>query len=500
MIHDASTFALPARLSADLCVIGSGPGGATVAMIAAEAGLRVIVLEAGEFITPADMDQREENMLPRLFWDGGNRTTSDRRIRIHQGRGIGGSSLHNLNLCKRVPPAIRAEWERDRGPLGIDWDALYDEAEALIGVSEVPLDRVNRHNQLLREGAEALGWANGPLRHNRTGCLGSGFCELGCAFDAKNNALKVCVPRAVRAGAGFVARCQAVRVRHAGGRVTGVDAVALHPETREPLGEVTIDAPRVCLSASATATPALLRRSGVPDPGGEAGNRLRIHPAVVVAGEFDAPVRAWEGIPQTWECTEHLRLDDPAARRVWIVPAFAHPVGTATLVPGLGPSHRALMERYAHLAVLTAMVHDGTAGRVRPRGDLGLSIDYVPDDRDRAELRFGLVASARLLFAAGARRVLVPAGHPVEIDDVSRVEELATVDDADLSAVHPMASVPMGADPAVAAVGSDGAHHHLGGLWIADASLFPTSIGVPPQLSVYAMGLRVGRAITARGL
>ena len=504
MIFDTPRLPLPLRLQADLCVIGSGAGGAMVAMIAAEAGLSVILLEAGELLTPADKTQREEEMFPRLYWDAGGRTTNDRAVRIHQGRGVGGSTLHNLNLCKRIPASIRARWAAARrlerlGPEA--WDALYAEVEAMLSVSAVPREQWNRHNLLLEAGCQALGWAGGGLQHNRSGCTGSGYCEVGCAYDAKNNAAKVLVPRAVKAGAEVLARCQALRVRH-DRRVLGVDAVALEPGTNRPVGEVTIAAPRVCVSGSATSTPALLLRSGVPDPGGETGNHLRIHPALVAAGEFDEPVHAWRGIPQTYECTELLDLEREDGRGAWIVPAFAHPVGTATLMPGHGGPHRALMRQYAHLAAFTAMIHDRTAGRVRPDGDLGLSIEYWPDEADRRELLRGLWGCTRLLFAAGARRVIVP-GRPPRVlergDDVDKILDLRLERGAmDITAVHPMGSVPMGDDPAVAAVSSEGRHHHVEGLWIADGSLFPSSIGVPPQLSIYALGLHVGRAI-ARG-
>ncbi len=502
MIFDAPRLPLPLRLQADLCVVGSGAGGAMVAAIAAEAGLSVVVLEAGEYLTPADMVQREEVMFPRLYWEAGGRTTKDRAVRIHQGRGVGGSTLHNLNLCKRIPESIRARWAAERGleRLGPGvWDALYDEVEALLSVSAVPRELWNRHNLLLEAGCNALGWAGGGLRHNRSGCVGSGFCEVGCAYDAKNNAAKVLVPRAVKAGAEVIARCQAARVRHDGRRVLGVEAAALEPDTNRPLGEVVVDAPRVCVSASATGTPALLLRSGVPAPAGATGDGLRIHPALVAAGELDEPVHAWRGIPQTYECTEWLHLDREDGGRAWIVPAFAHPVGTATLMPGHGAPHRALMRRYAHLAALTAMIHDGTSGRVRPHGDLGLTIEYWPDEADRRELLRGLWACARLLLAAGARRVILP-GRPPRVfergDSIDAILEMRLEPGAmDVTAVHPMASVPMGDDPARAAVSSEGRHHHLQGLWIADGSLFPTSIGVPPQLSIYALGLHVGRAI-----
>jgi choline dehydrogenase-like flavoprotein len=505
VIFDAPKLPLPLRLRADLCVVGSGAGGAMAAMAAAEAGLSVIVLEAGEFLTPGDMSQREEEMLPRLYWEAGGRTTKDRAVKIHQGRGVGGSTLHNLNLCKRIPASIRERWAKDRKLEHLPpaaWDALYDEVERLLSVSAVPRERWNRHNLILEAGVKALGWAGGGLSHNRTGCVGSGFCEIGCAYDAKNNAAKVALPRAIKAGAQVIAQCQAVRVIHDGTRVHAVEARALDPRTHAPVGTVMIEAPRVCLSASATATPALLLRSGVPDPGGETGNHLRIHPALVAAADFDEPVRAWEGIPQTYECTEHLQLDREDGHRVWIVPAFAHPVGTSVLVPGHGAPHRDLMRRYSHLAALTAMIHDRTAGRVRPDGDLGLSIEYWPDESDRRELIFGLRAMVQIFFAAGARRVFVPSHPPRVYERGASLADLDTIQltpgSMDVTAVHPMASVPMGDVPS-AAVGSDGRHRHLGGLWIADGSVFPSSIGVPPQLSIYAMGLHVGRQIAKAG-
>lgn len=503
MIYDASTLPMPLRLRADLCVIGSGPGGAMAAMVAAEKGLSVVLLEAGELLTPADMVQREEVMFPLLYWEGGGRTTKDRAIHVHQGRGLGGSSLHNLNLCKRIPPQILARWREARGLSHLPaetWDALYREVEALLAVSDVPRSMWNRHNLALEEGCRALGWAGAGLAHNRTGCIGSGFCEVGCSYDAKNNAAKVLVPRAVKAGAEILTRCQAIRVEHRGGRARGVVAAALDPVSRRPIGEVFIEADKVCVSASATGTAALLIRSAIPDPSGETGNCLRIHPAVVAAGEFDEPIHAWRGIPQTFECTEHLELDKEGGHRSWIVTAFAHPVGTSTLIPGHGASHRAIMERYAHLGAFTAMLHDHTAGRVRPDGDLGLTIEYWPDEADQRELAHGLWACARLLLAGGARRIIVPSRPPRFYGPNDSIDDLKSFPiergALDLTAVHPMGTVPMGDDPKRSAVGSDGKHHHMDGLWVADGSLFPTSIGGPPQLSIYALGLHVGRALS----
>ncbi|AWV88921.1 GMC family oxidoreductase N-terminal domain-containing protein [Bradymonas sediminis] len=510
MIFDASTLDLPLHIEADLCIIGSGAGGAAAAMVAAEAGLSVVVLESGAFIPPAQMNQREEDMFPELLYANGSQTNKNRSCTIVQGRALGGSTVHNINLCKRIPDAILKQWHRDHQLEHLSlqtWDGLYTEVEALIGVSEIPETRRNPHNQLLQDGVENLGWRGGGLRHNRTGCIGSGFCEVGCAYDAKNNATKVFIPRAVDAGAQFLTHCRAVTVRHRNGQVLGVDALALDPTTREVIGEVRIDAERVCVSASATGTPALLLRSRLPGPQDAIGNALRVHPALVAAGRFDARVQAWKGIPQSYECTEFLNFEaahkspDAPGNRTWIIPAFAHPVATAKMLPGWGEAHRELMASYDHFAVFSAMIHDLSAGKVRPSGKLGVDIKWWPDEADQRELLFGLARTVELLFASGAAEVIVPMRPPRILkpgDSLDWIEALEMEPGLiDMTAVHPMGSVPMDDDPARAAVDSRGKFHAATGLWVADGSLFPTSIGVPPQVSIYAMGLHVGRAIVA---
>ncbi|MAE70222.1 MAG: hypothetical protein CME06_07100 [Gemmatimonadetes bacterium] len=511
MIHDAAGLKLPLALSADLCVIGSGAGGGMVAAIAVQAGLDVILLESGSFIPPEQMTQREERMIPRLLWDAGARTNRDRSVQIHQGRGVGGSTLHNFNLCKRIPTPILEEWRRERGMryLGPDrWESLYANVEKRLRVELIPPEWRNVHNSLLEAGCRELGWSGGWLRHNRSGCNGSGYCELGCAYDAKNNVPKILLPDAIDAGLTVLTHCQAIRIEHRDGRAKGVEAVAVHPVSGDVLGPLRIEAGAVCVSASATGTAALLWRSEVPDRSGTTGESLRIHPALVVAGEFSETVRAWRGVPQSYECTELLDFeaahrtgggDAPPGTRTWIVPAFAHPMATATMIPGHGAEHRRIMKRYDNLAVLTAMIHDHSTGRVRPRGDLGLRIDYHADSTDRKELVLGLLACIRLLRASGAIRVFVPTDPPLvlEPNDSPPALEALELDRSGLrlAAVHPMGSVPMGDDPASAAIDSRGKHHHLDRLWVADGSLFPSSIGVPPQLSIYALGLHVGRAI-----
>src|SRR5580693_7664568 len=153
-------------------------------------------------------------MIPRLFQDMGGRTTDDLGIRILQGRGVGGSTVHNTNLCKRTPDPILDLWTREHAVAGCSPAEMAPAFEAIerdLSVTRISDAQRNANNDALRRGCEALGWKGGMLAHNRVGCLGSGFCELGCAYDAKQNALKVVLPQALSAGARIYSDARAIR-------------------------------------------------------------------------------------------------------------------------------------------------------------------------------------------------------------------------------------------------------------------------------------------------
>ncbi|HSQ62143.1 MAG TPA: GMC family oxidoreductase [Polyangiaceae bacterium] len=491
-------------LDVDAVVIGTGAGGAMAARELARAGLKVVALEEGGYHGPKDFTQREDEMLPMLFQDGGGRTTRDMAIRVLQGRGVGGSTVHNTNLCKRTPDAILDLW-RDRygvseaGPA--EMQPAFDQVERDLSVTEIPAAMRNANNEILRAGAEALGYKAGPLKHNRVGCQMSGFCELGCAYDAKQNALKVLVPQAESAGATVYSDVEVLHIGHEKGRVTGVLGVA-HDGRGAPRAWITVRARVVVLAASAVGSAAIAIKSNLPDPFQQVGHRLRLHPGAVVAGRFDRTLSSYYGIPQSYECTELLDFEEGSDKRVWILPAFAHPVGTASTLPGFGKDHMRAMRDYGKLAVLTAMVHDQTAGTVDVDADGRPAIDYVMSEADREQLAKGLVACARLLFAGGAQEVVIPAIPAVKLTSPKDLDALKTdfvrPHNVPLTAVHPMGTLRMGDDPARSVVDSHGEHHFVKGLFVADGSLFPTSLGGPPQISIYAFALHLAKHMVAR--
>jgi choline dehydrogenase-like flavoprotein len=348
---------------------------------------------------------------------------------------------------------------------------------------------LNRNNDVFRKGVAQLGYRGGYLAHNRKNCVGSGFCELGCSFNAKQNALKVLLPQAEAAGARIVSDARVERIVTAGGNATGVEAAL-------PNGRLTVRARAVALGASATGSAALAVRSGLPDPNGLCGTNLHLHPGAAVAGVFDEDIAGWKGIPQSYECTEFLDFAPGSDKRVWILPAFAHPIGMASAMPGFGATHMRMMRQYRHVAVVAAMVHDETAGRVRWDDDR-LRIDYELNQADGAQLAVGLREGARILLTAGARKVIVPCVRPLELSSERDLDAIRPVrpHDIPMTAVHPMSSMWMGGDPITSVVDLRGEHHQVKGLWVCDGSLFPTSIGVPPQISIYTFGRRTAAAL-----
>jgi choline dehydrogenase-like flavoprotein len=162
----------------------------------------------------------------------------------------------------------------------------------------------------------------------------------------------------------------------------------------------------------------------------------------------------------------------------------------------------AAMRTYPNIAVLTAMVHDETSGEVSVGDDGRPVLTYAMTEPDRAQLARGLVACARLLLAAGARQVTIPAVPPLRVTSARELDALdpsvLRPHSVPLTAVHPMGTMRMGEDVKRSVVRSTGEHHQLRGLFVLDGSLFPTSIGVPPQIGIYAFALHLAPRVVER--
>lgn len=505
-ITPATQFGQDAELRAEVCVIGTGAGGAALIGRLAERGVDVVAVEAGPHFRTEDYDQRELSMLPRLYQDAGMRFTADQAIGILQGCGVGGSTLHNTGMVYPPPRGVLERWRREYGfPVGeAEMASLVDWVLAGLRAVPIPPERINANNDVLRRGAAALGWRYRVPLHNRVECSGCGYCMLGCAYNRKTNAAFAFLPRAVAGGARIVSCAQAVRIRGRSGD-RRVECLVLDDRGRWTGGRFTVRAPVVVLAAGALDTPALLLRSGLGND--RVGAGLRLHPAAFVAGEFGEPIMAWRGIPQSVIVEEFAPYLEDGGDGYLIVASAANTPGmTAALMPGFGPVHRAAMQRMAHHACATVLLHDETAGRVTVRRSGRPVAQYWPDPADLRQLQHGIGSLARIYLAAGAVQVRLPyVGAPAVCDEAGlmRAQTRARREpfSLPLNSVHPQGSCALGRSRRNSAVDPHGELWGERGVFVCDTSLFPTSVGVPPQVTAMALAAAVADyiAVERRG-
>jgi choline dehydrogenase-like flavoprotein len=479
------------RLEADAVVIGTGAGGGPTAAVLAERGLRVAVLEAGPYLRSDDFTGDEGEMTARLYRMGMAPASG---MVLYSGECVGGSTVINDALCFRPPREILADWRAVHGLAGLTDDALAPFVErAWRDVHAEPTDRAHasRNAERLALGARRLGWSGSPTPRNVIGCANLGLCNLGCPSGAKQSTLLTYVPRAERAGARVLAHTRAERVRVAGGRVRGVDAVTVGAGARAEA--VRIEAPIVCVAAGVLGTPVLLQRSGLA-----AGGGMQVHSSVHVTARFPEPIYGYYGPTMSYAVDELADVNGHAGPGVMIESVSALPLPTASALPGFGATHEARMRELAKMARALVVIRDSTRGRVEADG--GVSYELEPADLER--LRAGMAAAARAYLAAGAVEVYVPvlASEPLRTDADCAAFAARALGPSQISllyAVHLFGGAPMAAGPERGACDERGACFGVRGLYVVDAASLPSNTGVNPQITIMANALRIAEGVAA---
>ena len=476
----------PARSTADAVVVGSGAGGAMVARTLARAGLTVVVVEEGRHHPTAEFRARQPaDRFSDLYRDGGASVMlGSPPILLPVGRAVGGTTLVNSGTCYRTPAGVQDMWRNAWGiPLAEQLPELLDEVESTLSVAPQPVDVLGRNGLTALRGAAHLGWTAGPLRRNAPGCRGYGQCAAGCPSGAKNGVHRNALPQACAAGARVLTEARVARLLVDGNRAAGVLARCRDGSTLEIL------APIVVVAAGATQTPSLLRRSGLGRHPG-LGRGLAVHPATSVAGRFDEPVLAWQGVLQS------VGIEQLHAEGV-LIEATSTPPGLGSFVlPGVGRALRAELDAADHLAHIGAMVADRPSGRVLGTHRTLLRYDLATEDA--AKLRRAITAMGQVLFAAGAREVLTGlARHPraSSMADLLDIASRVPARELHIAAFHPTGSARMGADRQRCPVDADGRLRGAHGVYVADASVLPTCPEVNPQLTIMAMALGIADGI-----
>jgi choline dehydrogenase-like flavoprotein len=415
-----------------------------------------------------------------------------------EGRCVGGSTVVNGGMSWRTPDRVLWRWAEQEGlrEFGLrDLDPYFSAIESRLSVGLQDPETIGRDSELFRAGAQSRGWAVVPNRRNQLHCAGTSNCSNGCPTGAKRSMLVTSVPRALALGARLFADCRVDRITRSGAGVTGVTGHFIRPGGRRGPG-LTVRARAVVVAGGAIQTPALLARSGLRSASGQLGRNLSVHPNAVVTAFFDQDVTGWQGVHQAFQVREFLD------EGLLLTATNLTPPMLAAILPAYGRELGELMADYNRIVTAGPLVSDTGTGRVRHVPGLGPQVFYQLTDHDAARVARGVELTAEALFAAGARRVLLPfTGAPVVRDPAALRRVLArpvAKRSLQLFSIHLMGTARMSEDPRRGVTGSFGEFHGVPGLIVADASLFPGPVGINPMETVIALAMRNARRLVER--
>ncbi len=500
----------------DAVVIGSGAGGAPVAARLAQAGLSVVIMEAGRHWDPPRQFATDERAQNDLFWNDERLSAGADPVsfgRNNSGTGVGGSTLH---YTAYVPRAHADDFRlRTEFGVGADWpfphDELlpyYDQVEAILGVSgpspypwgpprtpyPLPPLPLNGAAQLMQRGCATLGIRTSPAAnaapsraYHRPGighapaCSNRGFCQAGCSTGAKGSMDTTFIPLALAAGAELRTNTFVTGIEtDPSGRVTAVVAVHDGVEQRQPCRALFL-----CAGAIETPRLLLLNRLGR----GPVGQHFMAHTGVQVWGTFPEDVRPYKGIPGGLISEDtHRPADADFAGGYLLQSIGVMPVTYASQAArGRGLWGQAMldhMQRFNHLA--------------------GINIlgDCLPYPGNRVELSDEMDARGlpkpRIHFTAGENEKRMTAHAEAKMRAI-----WAAAGGTDVWAfpryAHTIGTCRMGTGEDNAVVDADGRAFGHPNLVIADNSVFPSALAVNPALTIMAVALRTAdRFLEAR--
>lgn len=482
-------------LDADVVVVGSGAGGAVVATELAAAGRDVLVLEEGGNVPQEIYGRwRPSQSLRHICREAGSTAAipigDTPLIGIMMGRTIGGSSVMTGGVCFRIPESIAETWSKvhglaDLAPEAMDpWYAIVEDA---MNVREVPVAMRSKATTLFDAGARKLGYELKSMKRNTSGCIGHSRCNFGCPVGAKLSVDLSYLPRARKHGARIWSDVLVEKVRIRGGRAAGVTGRLLNRRGgRGSRFEVRANA--VFLCAGTLHTPKILGATGVGRGRGVLGRNLTLHPSYRVAALFDEDVNGWDGSFQA-AFSDHFEREG-----ITLNAAFPPLNVLAAMLPGVGRAYMDRVEKMGKLAVFGALVHDEGGGRLwnGPGREPWVTYRMAPHDKQRF-LR-GIRILSETYFAAGAKQVLLPifGSEPLTSpDQLSLLDRNVPAKLLESMSFHPLGSARMSIHEKRGIVQPTGESWDLPGLYVADGSVFPTSIGVNSQLPIMAMATRI---------
>jgi choline dehydrogenase-like flavoprotein len=485
-------------LAADVVIVGSGAGGAVVASQLARAGLRVVVLEEGDWVRPSEYAHLSPTGTLRRCWREAGLSAAVALgdtpfISVLQGRCVGGSSVLTGGVCFRIPDEVLHEWSHDLGlrtmtPEGIG--RHFAAVEQVVHVETVPDGMRSRSTELFVEGAARMGIPMKPLRRNTRGCRGVSRCNFGCPHGAKLSVDVSFLPDACAHGAVVVSDALAERIDLAGGIARGVRGRLLDAD-RRPGVPFAVRARVVVVACGSLHTPLLLLASGVDSR--HVGRHMTLHPGFRVGAIFDEVVEGWDGALQS------VFSDHFAADGITLVSVYPPASVLSAAFPGVGAHHREHVHKMPNLAVFGGMIHDQGGGRVHRWLGREPLVTYRMAREDAPRLLRAIEIVARMGFAAGAREIAMPVFGIDTLKSEQELDELVArpppMRRIECTAYHPLGTAKMSTDPRAGVVRETGETWQVANLFVADGSVLPTSIGVNSQLPIMGVAHKIATGI-----
>ncbi|MFI5208007.1 MAG: GMC family oxidoreductase N-terminal domain-containing protein [Gemmatimonadales bacterium] len=488
----------------DVVIVGSGAGGGTVASSLAPlaaAGKKILVLEKGPRLSDDEFTGRELEMAATLYEDGGGFLTRDGTMTLAFGRTYGGSTVVYTGTSLIVPERVIRKWNVP----GLEFDDIALRAAKFKSDNNVHLlgpDELNDNNRLFVDGCANAGYHCEQFPLSVKGCLGSSLCNLGCPNQAKQGTNRVQLPAAERAGVEVVTRAEALRIeeRTVLVRVAGKTAGEKgRPSEWEP-GEYRVRAKAVVVAGGAVGSSALLLRSGFGARLPRLGHAFTCHPAHILVAEHDRPITNDVGHPKSFF------VDRAEAEGYVLETCMYFPFTTAKNLTGFGPAHSALMRAFPRLQMILVLACDKAVPENRVAVDpAGNPVVHYTFTTGTVEAMVRATrASAKIFFAAGARRVHAPSADPplIERKDMNRVDELIDARHflpgrISVSAAHLMGGCAMGRDASDSVTDAWGRVHGVPWLFVADSALCPDSLEINPYLTIMALADRAAERVMA---
>jgi acyl-CoA reductase-like NAD-dependent aldehyde dehydrogenase/choline dehydrogenase-like flavoprotein len=499
-------------IEADVCVVGSGAGGSVIAGELAGAGKQVCVLEMGAYSNEADFDQLELPAYQRSYLNAGPFPSVDGQITIQAGSGLGGGTVINWTNSLRTHQWVREEWARDFGLEGLDgadYDGHLDAVLERIGANDECSD-LNGPHERLREACEKLGYDFRLIVRNADPATYdpqlAGYMGFGDPSGSKLSTQKTYLADAAAKEADFVVNCRVQRIITEGGRAVGVEGLWIDPAGPAANGTpvpVTVRAPVIVVAGGSIESPALLLRSGIGGPA--VGRFLRLHPTSAVTGVYPEDQRWWWAPPQAAMSHQFADLEDGYG---FLIESAQSTTGLyAGATPWIsGRDHKEKMLDWNLCAPFINLTRDRGHGRVEVDAAGNPFVSYpLSDELDIRNFRRGLAELIRLHESAGADRI-VSIGRSAPIwergDDLDPFIDAVTTHslaprEFGIFTAHQMGSCRMGSDPETSVANPLGELHDTPGVWIGDASAFPTASGVNPMVTIMALAHRTAGAIAA---